>query len=109
MASETMKTWMANYEAEKKILALRLDLIFVLHKSKLISKENKPKAYDVDNRIKPCLDQVKGLLGLDDKHFFSVASTKATTEDMSQQQVLIRVGVAHIENFDRNFRTMICG
>jgi hypothetical protein len=51
--------------------SLRVDAYFIFPRSKLITKKNTLKKIDANNRLKPALDGLADLIGIDDSHFVS--------------------------------------
>lgn len=79
---------------------LQVDRYFIYPKHKLFTKEKKskglivpesPKKIDADNRVKPLLDAVAKIIGVDDKYFFSGHTEKMVSEDTSLQNTCIVV------------------
>lgn len=68
---------------------VRVDLYFIFKKERLFSKIGDVKRLDVDNRLKPCLDQLSKITGVDDKYFFAGWREKLWTLSSEKEQTLI--------------------
>jgi Holliday junction resolvase RusA-like endonuclease len=68
---------------------VRVDVYFIFKKERIFSKKNEPKKLDVDNRLKPCLDQLSNMLKIDDKYFFAGWREKLWTLSLEKEQTLI--------------------
>lgn len=78
-------------EEQKKTFALKVEYFFFMHRSKLLTVNAKPEQLDVDNRIKPCQDNLMQILNLDDKHIFSVTAEKVCILDSDKERVMISI------------------
>lgn len=78
-------------EALKEPFALKVEYFFFMHRSKIITLAGKPEENDVDNRIKPCQDNLFKILNIDDSHVFPVYAEKVSIPDNEKERVIIRI------------------
>lgn len=79
------------YKQKGKHLILRIDICFVFHYSRVWTVGGGIKRIDADNRLKPCLDAISSLLGLDDAHFFSDSCEKVTATNKEDEGAYIKI------------------
>lgn len=64
--------------------ALKVDAFFVFHVERLL-------ANDANNRLKPALDGLVEILGIDDKHFYSGLCEKVSTDSKDKECTILRI------------------
>lgn len=84
---------MKKSEAAGDRFALKVDTYFVFHETRLFTVNNKIERLDRDNRLKPFQDNIKHIIGLDDKYIFSGNVEKVSTKDWSKECVIIKIAV----------------
>lgn len=76
-------------------MLLRVDVDFFFNKKRLFSKSPKAKAavksVDLNNRLKPLLDWVARLSGVDDKFYFEHFLRKLPCQDGLEEHVMVTV------------------
>lgn len=80
-------------ENDFKPFALRVDFYFCFEHSRVLTVNHKIQQRDRDNFLKPATDQLKNVLGIDDKYIFSGNVEKVTAKTKDEECVLIRVSV----------------
>jgi len=78
-------------EALRETFALKVEYFFLMKRSKIITLAGKPEENDVDNRIKPCQDNLFRILNVDDSHVFPVYAEKVSIPDNEKERVIIRI------------------
>lgn len=68
-------------EFKESILVLRVEIEIFINKSKLLTKQNRPKKIDTDNFQKPLIDNLFKLLEIDDKYIFASTIEKIPIKD----------------------------
>lgn len=68
-----------------------VECIFVFHKKRIISKENKIKKLDASNRLKICHDSLSRILDIDDKQIIRGTFEKATCDQEKDEQAIIHI------------------
>lgn len=101
MKGSTIREWrtdIAKHLATNRAIAV--DFYFVFHESRLFAQtEDKKtgrkigdvKRLDVDNRLKPCIDELSKMLGIDDRYFFAGEREKLWCKSSENEQVIIRI------------------
>lgn len=74
------------HEEVDKTFAIRCDLYFCF--PNLITKQKRPRVLDLDNRVKPALDSLKKVLGIDDKHVFAGYFEKVSTHSKDSECII---------------------
>lgn len=87
---DLMREEILEYKSKCKMneFALRIECYFVFHEEQMWSKNHAP---DADNRLKPCLDQVKKILDLDDVLYFASISEKVYASQKESECSIIRI------------------
>lgn len=88
-------------ESSGRVFALRVDAYFVFHVERIITEHNKSHALDVDNRLKPCLDGLKKVLGIDDKYFYASNCEKVVTPLKEEECTMIRIELTKVKTLDQ--------
>lgn len=70
---------------------LKIELMFLFHEERLFSSDGSRKRLDADNRVKPCLDALSTILGIDDRHFIRADFGIATTASKESECSVIRI------------------
>lgn len=70
---------------------ISVDCIFIFHKKRIISKENKVKKLDASNRLKICHDTLAKILDIDDKQIVRGSFEKATCDSENDERVIIHI------------------
>lgn len=90
-ASQALNEIKVALEKHKKVFALQVDCYFVFEHKRLFTVHNKVQQLDCNNRIKPVLDGLVKVLGIDDKHYFSGASEKISAQSKHDERTVIRI------------------
>lgn len=78
---------------------LHFDRKFIFPRSKIFSKKNEPKKYDVTNRIKAIDDGISLLIGVDDKFIFESRSRKIIQTSSLYERLEVTIGFVYIADF----------
>lgn len=78
-------------EMQKVRFCLEVHCMFAFEQSRLFTVNNKNEQLDADNRLKPCLDGLKEVLGIDDKIYFRASSEKVTTYSKESECTIIKI------------------
>lgn len=69
----------------------RVDTWYSFEKSRIFTKDGRPKQIDSDNRRKPMQDGLALILGIDDKWFFSGNTEKVYCNSKEEECSIIRI------------------
>lgn len=87
-------------EINKQPFALKIDCFFVFHSERIFTVNNKCEQIDTNNRIKPVLDALVKVIGIDDKHYFGGNCEKVTTNSKEFECSLIRISMMEPRTLD---------
>ena len=95
------KDFLKSYSYDKNLSCLRMDMTFVLLKSRFITKENRVKKQknDTDNFIKPVKDTFSKLIQIDDSIFNAHNIERVYCKKETEQQVIITIIPDSIKEF----------
>jgi len=91
---KTYITMMKNHsEKQKQRFALKIECFHAFEESRLFTVNNKNEQLDADNRLKPTMDAITKILGIDDKIYFHASSEKVTTHSKESECAMIRISL----------------
>ena len=74
-----------------KDLFLHVKVQFFFHHKAILCKDGSPKRNDTENRMKPVLDGVAGILGIDDKWFWSGSFEKFVCPEYQDEHCNVEI------------------
>lgn len=80
-------------EARKERFALKVECFFAFEESRIFTVNNKNEQLDADNRLKPTLDGLKLVLGIDDKAFFHASCEKVATHSKDLECAIVKISL----------------
>ena len=87
---------LAGFVEDGKVL--HIDRRFYFPRSRLFTKQDKPKKIDVSNRIKAVDDAISKLIGIDDKLFFSATTKKYAHSHALYEYVEVDISPISVHN-----------
>jgi hypothetical protein len=72
-------------------VSFRVDSWFCFHESRIYCKDGSVKELDANNRVKPFLDALVRIFGIDDRHFFAGNCEKITTPHKENECSIARI------------------
>lgn len=88
---DQLQTLKKETEGRKQPFALRVDCYVAFHVERIFTVNFKCEPLDANNRLKPLLDGLVAILGIDDKHFFSGDCQKVYCETKELECTTLRI------------------
>jgi hypothetical protein len=82
---------MRKMEHERIPVSFRVDSWFCFHEPRIYAKDGTIKELDANNRVKPFLDALVRIFGVDDRHFFAGNCEKITTDEKDKECAIARI------------------
>lgn len=98
---EYLKRYQEECEAKGETFALKIDFYFVFHVERVLTLKNQAQELDTDNRLKPCSDGLKMVLGLDDRYYFTEHCEKVTTTTKDLECTIIKISKMRPRNLQQ--------
>lgn len=92
-AASELRDIKVRYDADSLPFALKIDCYFVFKRERIFTVNQKCLQIDANNRLKPLLDALVNVLGIDDKHYFAGNCEKVTALPTQAEGTFVRIGL----------------